>query len=225
MGILSRLAQVDNENSLSNRFRSRRFRYFEQLFSGFEGPVSILDVGGTVRFWECRGWAGRNDVDITLLNLFSEDVDVPNIKSVAGDATNLSQYEDNTFDVVFSNSVIEHLFTYENQKAMASEVQRVGKAHWIQTPNYWFPFEPHFHWLGWHWYPRSLRVAAIQKFKCGHRGPIKGRKEAEEAIDEVRIMTKRELRAAFPASRIWSERLLGLTKSHVAISGFPAQDG
>ncbi|MCH2162830.1 MAG: hypothetical protein MK085_13285, partial [Phycisphaerales bacterium] len=94
MGFLARLAQVENAKSVSNRLRSRRFNYFEELVSRLERPVSILDVGGTVRFWECRGWLDRDDVNITLLNLFAEDVDAPNISSVEGDATDLSQYGD-----------------------------------------------------------------------------------------------------------------------------------
>lgn len=61
-----------------------------------------------------------------------------------GDATNLSQYSDKSFDIVFSNSVIEHLYTKENQISMAKEVNRVGKNYFIQTPNYWFPIEPHW---------------------------------------------------------------------------------
>ena len=221
MGVLERLARVEDEKSLSNRFRSRRFSYFEQLQSRLTRPLSILDVGGTVNFWKCRGWLEQHGVCITLLNTFAEDVDAPNITTVSGDAIDLSQYGDNEFDIVFSNSVIEHLFTFENQQAMASEVQRVGKAHWIQTPNFWFPIEPHFHWLGWQWYPRAIRVAAIRRIRCGHGGPHPELHEAEKVVDEVRLMTKRELRTIFPNSRIWHERILGITKSYVAMSGFP----
>ena len=220
MGILQRIAAAHDERSVSNKFRSRRFMYFEALLSRLPRPVSILDVGGTVRFWECRDWLGRTDVNITLLNLKAEDVSQSNINSISGDATDLSRYSDGEFDVVFSNSVIEHLFTFENQKAMASEVERVGKAYWVQTPNFWFPIEPHFHWFGWQWYPRSVRVAAIQRFKCGHRGPFPDPGKAQESVDEVRLMSRKEMAGLFPNGRIWRERFLGMTKSLVAISGF-----
>ena len=220
MGILRRLAAAEREGSLSNRMRSRRFEYFESLYSRLTGPVSILDLGGTVRFWECRGWMDKSDVKITLLNLESESVPPGNITSVAGDATDLSQYGDGEFDVVFSNSVIEHVFTYQNQQSMAREVERVGKSYWVQTPNYYFPIEPHFHWLGWQWYPRSLRVAAIRRFKCGHRGPHPQLEDARDAVDEVRLMSRGEMKRMFPGGRIWNERVLGFTKSLVAIGGF-----
>ena len=220
MGILQRLAAAERKGSLSNTLRSRRFEYFESLMEKIDAPISILDVGGTVRFWECRGWLGKSDVNITLLNLKAEDVPEGNINSVAGDATNLSQYGDGQFDVVFSNSVIEHLFTIENQQAMAREVQRVGKSYWVQTPNYYFPIEPHFHWLGWQWYPRSVRIAAIRRFKCGHRGPHPRIEDAKDAVDEVRLITRSEMKNMFPGGRIWNERILGVTKSFVAIGGF-----
>ena len=223
MGLISRLTKVKDgtvTGDFSNGFRSRRFHYFAQLAESLPRPIRILDVGGTCHFWEQRGWSGRDDIDLTLLNLEAEETGIPHIRSIAGDATDLSQYEDDSFDLVFSNSVIEHLFTYENQRAMASECARVGKNMWIQTPNYWFPIEPHFHWLGWQWYPRWVRVNAIQRVNCGHRGPYPDRKEAEAAVDEVRLMSHRELVEAFPGARIWREKLFGLTKSFVVISGF-----
>ena len=67
-----------------------------------------------------------------------------NFKSIKGDATNLSNFKDNQFDIVFSNSLIEHLYTYENMKLMANETMRVGKKFFVQTPNKYFPIEPHY---------------------------------------------------------------------------------
>ena len=223
MGILSRLTRVKDgtvNGGLSNSFRSKRFHYFEQLVGQLPAPVSILDVGGTTHFWEQRGWAGKEGIDITLVNLAAGESPHANIRSVAGDATNLEGFENDSFDVVFSNSVIEHLFTWESQLAMARECQRVGRALWVQTPNYWFPIEPHFHWLGWHWYPRSVRVGMIKRVRCGHRGPCPDPAEAAAMVDEVRLMTRKEMVEAFPGSTIWPEKIGGMTKSWVAIDGF-----
>lgn len=64
-----KLANIDDPNSLANRMRSRRFRIFESLVKSVPRPMRILDVGGTNAFWEQRGWADRDDVQITLLNL------------------------------------------------------------------------------------------------------------------------------------------------------------
>jgi len=108
-------------------------------------PIKILDVGGTQIYWERMNFTGHDNVYITLLNLELAPVSNANFSSIVGDARDLKGFEDNHFDIVFSNSVIEHLFTLQNQQKMASEVRRVGKNYFIQTPNYYFPIEPH--WL------------------------------------------------------------------------------
>jgi hypothetical protein len=69
---MRRLADCDNDGSLSNRMRSRRFELFDRLAGTLERPLSILDIGGTNEFWAQRGWAGRDDVTITTVNLAEE---------------------------------------------------------------------------------------------------------------------------------------------------------
>jgi hypothetical protein len=178
-------------------------------------------VGGTNEFWENRGWAGRDDVQIASLNLEAQAQKHENIQSLAGDATDLRQFSDHSFDIVFSNSVIEHLFTLEQQRRMAAEVQRVGKSFWVQTPNFWFPMEPHFHIPGWQWMPLELRIAIIQRRRCGWRGPCSDPEKARALVSEVRLMSGRELRSMFPKAMIVPERFGGLVKSWIVIGGFP----
>ncbi len=211
---------VSNENSISNRMRRRRFEIFQKLFDQLPKPVKIIDIGGTLDFWVKAGFAGRSDVSIVTVNLNDGDSEYENISIVKGDACNLSEYKDQEFDIAFSNSVIEHLFTHENQQKMASEIQRVSKAYWVQTPNFWFPMEPHFHVPGWQWMPVSLRMKLIQHRRCGWRGPYSDKNEARLAVEEVRLLTASEMRALFPKAEIWNERLFGLVKSIVAYDGF-----
>ena len=218
--LLTNAANVADPTSLSNRFRNRRFAKFESLVQPRGQAISILDIGGTTQFWEQRGWAGKKDVQIVLFNLVEEEQQYANIMAITGDATNLMNIENNAFDIVFSNSVIEHLFTWEKQQAMADEARRVGRAYWIQTPNFWFPIEPHFHALGWQWWPRSFRIALIQRWRFGQRGPYRDKNEAANRIDEIQLLTERRLRALFPAAHIWREPFLGFTKSLVAFDGF-----
>ena len=216
-------ADVHDAGSLSNRMRSRRFAMFENLIADLPRPVRILDFGGTHAFWEQRGWAGRDELQITTVNLFAEQKKFGNIESIKGDATSLPEIADRSFDVAFSNSVIEHLFTFEAQQAMAREVQRVAGAYWVQTPNFWFPMEPHFHVPGWQWMPRAMRVALIRRRRCGWRGPCADPVEARQMVDEVRLMSRSELRHCFPHATIWGERLFGLVKSWVCYGGFSQQ--
>jgi hypothetical protein len=219
---LRRFARTSDGNSFSNRQRSRRFEMFDALTAPLPRPLRILDVGGTNGFWEQRGWAGREDVQITTVNLASESKRHANIESRVGDATDLSEHADGSYDVVFSNSVIEHLFTFEAQAAMAREVQRVARAYWVQTPNYWFPVEPHFLTPGWQYMPRDLRVAIIRRQTRGWRGPCPDLDSARRAVDEIRLLRRRELRRLFPDAVLHAERFGGLVKSWVAYGGFPA---
>jgi len=219
---LIRLADNDaNPGSFSNRLRAKRFQLFAAMASGMPRPLRILDVGGENSFWEMRGWAGLGDVHLTILNIIEQQKRNANITPVIGDATNLQEFADGSFDIVFSNSVIEHLFTLENQARMASEVCRVGKAYWVQTPNYWFPMEPHFLVPGWQWMPFNARVALLQRWKCGWRGPCSDRVRAQELVKEIRLIKAKELRQLFPAAKLIPERFGGMVKSWIAVGGFP----
>lgn len=222
---LRRLADADAEGSFSNSRRSRRFEPFAQLVEQLKErngePVRILDIGGTTGFWEHRGWAGRDDVQIVLINLEAEAETHPNITSRVGDATNLSEFSDGEFDVVFSNSVIEHLQSYENQAAMAREVRRLAAAYWVQTPNFWFPVEPHFLTPAWHWLPVGVRVALLRRRRWGWRGPCPDPVEARELVREVRLMRSKEIKRIFPDADLVSERIGPFTKSFVAIRSRP----
>ena len=218
--LLRRLSDAEKSGSFSNRMRSQRFKHFEGLVSKLSFPISILDIGGTVDFWEQRGWAGRDDVQITLINLREEPSRYSNIVSKVGDATCLDEFSNQSMDVVFSNSVIEHLFTDSNQCAMAREVVRIGKDYWVQTPNYWFPMEPHFQMPGWQWMPRSIRVAALMKRQFGRRGPCSSRQDAESLVDEVKLVSKGDIVRMFPDAILTPERFFGLVKSWIIHSTF-----
>src|SRR3954466_5437741 len=71
---LRRIANPSELGSFSTRMRERRFELFERLAASFDRPLRVIDVGGTNEYWEQRGWAGREDVQITLVNLEAEPV-------------------------------------------------------------------------------------------------------------------------------------------------------
>jgi hypothetical protein len=202
--------------------RSRRFERFDRLIASLDKPLRIIDVGGTNEFWVQRGWAGREDVHITLVNLVELPHEHANIEPTVGDATALDGYADGEFDIAFSNSVIEHLHDFDAQVAMAREMRRVADAYWVQTPNFWFPMEPHFLVPGWQWLPRSLRISVLQHRPVGWMDRVPERERAAELVDEVRLLRRRELSRLFPDAEIAPERFGGLVKSWTALSGFPA---
>jgi hypothetical protein len=215
------LADADAEASFSNLRRTRRFEAFARLVEDLSQqrsrPVRILDIGGTNSFWEQRGWTGRRDVHVVLVNLEAERSMYENIEPRVGDATDLSEFPDRSFDVVFSTSVIEHLETFERQAAMAAEVRRLAPVYWIQTPNFWFPVEPHFLTPAWHWLPVAVRVALLRRRRWGWRGPCPDADQANQLVREVRLMRGRELRRLFPDATLTPERLGPFVKSFVAV--------
>lgn len=221
---LRNAADVNAPDSLSNQLRNRRFAVFSSLVDRLNSPIEIIDVGGTKDYWIKRGWHLRGDVKITVVNIGVDESVFGNVAIRNGNALDLSEFADKSFDVAYSNSVIEHLSSLENQRLMASEIQRIAECFWVQTPNFWFPIEPHFHAIGWQWLPRTYRISKLMKHRCGMRGPASSRQQAEELVDEVRLMTPGELGDLFPGAIIWRERFLGLTKSIVAYGGFPESE-
>lgn len=217
---IRKISDVSSSNSLSNKLRSQRFSVFTSLVDELDKPLKIIDIGGTLSYWQQRGWDNKEGIHITIINLGAEELDEGNISIRNGNALDLSEYGNESFDVVYSNSVIEHVYTLENQLAMAIEVQRIAKSYWVQTPNFWFPIEPHFHIPGWQWLPNKVRVRLLQNFRCGWRGPIADRSKAQELVDEVRLMSKPELLNIFPDAKLWKEKFFGLTKSLVVYQGF-----
>jgi Methyltransferase domain len=215
------LANDGRSDSLSHRLRERRFVLFERFAAGLDRPLRIIDVGGTNEFWEQRGWAGRDDVEVTLVNLEAGERRHANIVPTAGNAMDLSEHDDGSFDIAFSNSVIEHLFTFENQARMAAEIRRVASAgYWVQTPNFWFPVEPHFLVPAWHWLPESARVAILRRRGVGWAGRCPDPDFARRIVEEHRLMRRRELARLFPDARIVGERFGGLVKSWTAVGTF-----
>jgi len=213
--LFSSIADNKNPNSLASSFRSRRLSFFNGLVAGLPKPVKILDIGGTPEFWKNAGF-DMADVEITLLNLTLVETDLPNVISIAGDATDLSDFADKSFDIAFSNSVIEHLFSFQNQQKMALEAQRVSKYHFIQTPNFWFPVEPHWVFPCFQFLPKTIRIFLTRNFNLGHLKQSESWATARQQVEEIRLLSRSEMVKLFPESRIWEEKLLIFSKSFVA---------
>ena len=120
----------------------------------------VLDVGGTPETWEMLAVRPQ----VTLLNTPRTKAELAGASWwVAGDGRNLP-FRDGAFDVVFSNSVIEHVGDAESQRRFAREVARVGRACWVQTPNRWFPVEQHLLTPLVHWLPKRWQRWIVPRF-------------------------------------------------------------
>jgi predicted SAM-dependent methyltransferase len=206
---------ADEKTAIGNNFRNRRFQFFLDKIAHLPKPIQILDVGGMPKFWEQRGMQNNPDIHVTLLNLEAQPVAFSNFKSVAGDATNMHFIADKQFDLVFSNSVIEHLYTKENQLKMSREVKRVGKYYFVQTPNRYFPVEAHYMLPYMQFIPKTVRYFILTKTKLSllkKWDPA----FARQCINEIRLLNLKEMKGLFPEGKIFLEKYAGLTKSITA---------
>jgi len=201
---------------LSTYFRRRRMLRFAAELR-ITAATRVLDIGGTPECWSLLPLSPR----VTLLNTprAKDDLAAAN-EWVAGDGRALP-FRDGAFDVVFSNSVIEHVGDRESQRRFAEEVMRVGRAYWVQTPNRWFPVEQHLLTPFVHWLPRSWQRVLVPRFNVWQliARPAEDRRRfyAEHYLSDVRLVTATELSGLFPGTRVIRERFWGWTKSLVAV--------
>jgi ubiquinone/menaquinone biosynthesis C-methylase UbiE len=200
--------------------RRARFALFLSLLRRLEGPVRILDIGGTQEFWTLMTGDEQVDAHVTLLNIEHQRVTSDKFVSAVGDARNIPQLDDRSFDVVFSNSVIEHVGSYDDQRRMANEVIRIGKRYFVQTPNKRFPLEPHFLFPFFQYLPVSVRAQLVHRFDVGWYKRIQSIEAARREVESIQLLTRGKFASLFPHAEIFEEKLFGLTKSFVAYGGW-----
>jgi SAM-dependent methyltransferase len=189
------------------RWRRRRYELFLRLCA-VRSDERILDVGagsgGALERFNRTNPIVALDLAPKVEGTWLE---APNVTTEVADATRLP-YEDRAFPVVFSNAVLQNI-PPTSRPAFASEIRRVGDRYFVQTPNRYFPIDPIYHLPFFQLLPHRLRRWLVDRFTLGMRG-----RDSEELIELVR---PRELRALFPDAEIHRERVLGLTKSLIAV--------
>jgi hypothetical protein len=190
--------------------------------------VRILDVGGTADYWMKRSLPHANAVladdprvEITLLNIefYEYDGSHPRIRQIEGDGRSL-QFADHEFDLVLSNSTMEHVGGPLEQSRMAREVQRVGRRCYVQVPCRWFPIEPHTGVPFFGVLPFKAKVWLIRHVDIGHAGREDDVGAAERRARDAHLLTARQTVALFTSRpvEVHRERVLGLTKSVAIVS-------
>ena len=195
--------------------RNRRIRLFLELFQP-TASTRILDVGGLVYDWD-----GVVPIEspVTLLNM-----DDPRAGQKVsgrfdcriGDGRQMP-FADQSFDIAYSNSAIEHVGSYEDQERFAAELRRVGRGVFVQTPNRWFFAEPHFVTIFVHYLPWPLARRLIRY--CSVRGLFRSGDNIDlgQLASELRLLSHREMTKLFPDCEIRREKWLGMTKSFIAV--------
>lgn len=188
------------------RWRQKRYERFLELCR-VSPDERILDVGAGAGAALERFNRTNEIVALDLNPLESEWLAQDNVRVEVGDATRMP-FADGEFPLVFSSSVIEHI-PKELQPRFAEEIRRVARRYFVQTPNRWFPIEPHYQFPLFHFLPERVQRALNRRFTLGWRE--KGHWE------ETNLLSASDLRRLFPDGEIHRERVLGLTKSLMVV--------
>ncbi len=176
--------------------------------------MRILDIGGTPEIWRYVSVP----LHITLVNLEHPTQEPPastqhNFTFVIANASLPLNFEE-SHDIVFSNSVIEHVGDAARQRGFADNILRSGSSYWVQTPAKWFPVEAHTGMPFWWFYPERLRQRFISSWK--QKLPA-----WTEMIDGTRLVELENLQSLFPDAHIHVEKSLGIVKSYTAYQNKP----
>jgi len=196
-------------------FRKKTMNQFVDLFSVDES-TRILDVGGNPFNWALISAQPQ----VTMVNLAAPSEKSGawmHFKWVIADAMHLP-FKDNSFDIAYSNSVIEHLYSLENQQRFAGEIGRVGSRVYVQTPNKHFFIEPHLLTPLIHFFPQRIQRMLLRNFTVCGLVTRPSPQQCEHFLKEVRLLDRGDITHLFPDHKVIRERFLLFTKSFLVVS-------
>jgi len=148
-------------------------------------------------------------------------------KTILLDESGKIPFEDNYFDVIFCNSVIEHVTvdkdeiytiksnkefrekSFARQKFLADEIRRASKKYFVQTPYKHFIIESHTWFPSFFiYFPRTFQIGLI-KFLSKYW--------VKSSTPDVNLLTVEDMKILFPDAEIIQEKSLLMTKSLIAI--------
>lgn len=227
---MNKYQDLTNPNSLRSKIRRKRVKHLIDFIKQIIDQknlktIKICDLGGTYRYWLVFPFLDFEEVnfEITLVNLeetiqlenenYQKLLNHSNLRFISeiGNGCDMSHKQDAFFHLTHSNSVIEHVGDWKKIKKFAKESQRIGKFFFIQTPNYWFPIEPHYVLPLVHFFPRPIHTKLLMIFKN------RSFDEATSNFEENRMLSYKEFRFLYSKSTLIIERFL-LAKSFIAKS-------
>jgi hypothetical protein len=221
--LAKKISAYDNPSSIASILRTKRIALFLNMIESIfkeHGAVSILDVGGTEMYWNIvpGRFLEEHNVRITILNLPGQAIpeDHGPFIFIAADGCDLSDFSDKSFHIGHSNSVVEHVGDWSRMVLFANELSRVSQRLFVQTPNYWFPIEPHCMTPFFHWLPKPIQVWLVLHFQLGHWEKASTVKQAVEIVESARMLDRAMFQALFKDAEILTERILGFPKSFIA---------
>jgi len=217
--------------SAGRRARAKRAKVFRRFFE-LTPTTKLLDLG-------CGDGEHIESIvdgsDIPPANVYAADIDEALVNEAAGRygftpvviaESGKLPFPDWFFDIVYCSSAIEHITipkeemwtlrsgaefrrrSLARQREFANEVRRLGKGYFLQTPAKAFPIETHT-WLPFvGWLPRPALIRVIR---------FTNRFWVKQTQPDWHLLTSRDLQSLFPEAEIVGERVLGFTKSIMAV--------
>jgi len=137
--------------AISAKSRTKKYSQFLSLIAP-QTNESIVDVGvNTTEYSATDNYLEKfydSPEKITAVGMGSEaDFSAfksryPKVTALSGDGRALS-FPDDSFDIAYSNAVIEHVGNFNDQRRFLSELYRVSKRGYLTTPNRHFLIELH----------------------------------------------------------------------------------
>jgi hypothetical protein len=204
---------VDAPGSLGERRRLRRWEWLQATFPALES-MSVIDLGGRAEAWLRAPVRPRT---VHIVNLEPPHENAPAwIRTDRADACSLpSRITSTSYDLVFSNSVIEHLGGHAQRQRFADAVHKLADRHWVQTPYRYFPVEPHWLFPGFQFLPLAVRAEVSRRWPLSHT-PSQSTDEGVRAAMSVELLSCTEMAFYFPDSTLRFERMIGIVKSLIA---------
>jgi len=202
-------------NPILSHFRLQRGIHIKRLFPDLH-TYRILDLGGSLHFWHESGLV-NHVLSVDIYNVSHSEIETTHARS---EKFKVHIYDgqlipemDQSYDLVISNSVFEHI-PRGARAQVAREARRVGKRGFIQTPAFEFPIEPHFVMPFIHWLPRSLGRLCVRLSPwalLSSHPPV-----VQDAYwSEVELLSRSQLAALFPGEKVSSERFLSVPKAWI----------
>lgn len=207
----------EQAGTVSSYFRARRWSELCRRFPNL-AEMSVVDLGGYAWNWMEVPVRPKS---VLVINLDDEKPGaLPTwIETIHCDACQLPpDLLERRFDLVYSNSLLEHVGGYWRRVAIAKSVHQLADHHWIQTPWRYFPFEPHWMVPCFQFLPVRVRAGISRSWPLAPREfRASGLDENIDSVLQVELVSTTEMRRLFPRSAIYRERVAGITKSITAV--------
>ena|ERR1700693_4941023 len=145
----------------------------------------------------------------------------PFIVNRRADVLTLTKDDFTSFDLIFSNSMIEHLSSQHAQRELADRIVSSELPYFIQVPNKYAPIDPHIPRLylpffGAYPKPVQARILTLTAFDRGGRKPASLAEAYESFLNYYNPLGMRDMRKLFPGAKVEFERAFGAPMSILA---------